>query len=129
MASKHKTKILVVDDDRSLLDILTFTFRREGYEVIPAETGENALRFWRIQHPDLIILDLNLPGIDGLSVCRQVRQKSFTPIIMLSVRSSEEDIINGLDSGADDYMTKPFSTVQLAARARGLLRRQAHATV
>jgi DNA-binding response OmpR family regulator len=116
-------KALVVDDDLVLSDVLAFTLRREGYEVITAYDGLAAIDRWRDESPDLILLDINLPKLDGLSVCRRIRALSNTPIIILSVRGEEEDVVKGLELGADDYVTKPFSPRQLVARAQAVLRR------
>ena len=116
-------KTMVVDDDKNLADIIAFTFKREGHEVILAEDGESALQRWRHDRPDLIILDVNIPIPDGFSVCHTIREEEDTPIIILTVRSDEEDIIHGLDLGADDYITKPFSPRQLMARVDAVLRR------
>ena len=116
-------KALVVDDDLVLSDVLSFTLRREGYEVVTAHDGLAAIDRWRDESPDLILLDLNLPKLDGLSVCRRIRALSDTPIIILSVRGEEDDVVQGLELGADDYITKPFSPRQLVARAQAVLRR------
>ena len=116
-------KALVVDDDLALADVVSFTLRKAGYEVIVAYDGLVALDRWRTDSPDLIILDLNLPKLDGLSVCRQIRAQDDTPIIILSVRGEEDDIVTGLKVGADDYIVKPFSPRQLVARAEAVLRR------
>lgn len=116
-------KALVVDDDLVLSDVLAFTLRREGYEVITAHDGTDALERWQEDSPDLILLDLNLPKLDGLSVCRRIRAVSDTPIIILSVRGEEDDVVIGLELGADDYITKPFSPRQLVARAQAVMRR------
>jgi DNA-binding response OmpR family regulator len=116
-------KALVVDDDLALADVVSFTLRKAGYEVIVAYDGLVALDRWRTDAPDLIILDLNLPKLDGLSVCRQIRAKDDTPIIILSVRGEEDDIVTGLKLGADDYIVKPFSPRQMVARAEAVLRR------
>jgi DNA-binding response OmpR family regulator len=116
-------KILVVDDDRLLSDLVSFAFQRQGYEVIQAHDGRTALLRWEAEKPDLIVLDVNLPGQDGYAVCRQVRARADTPIIMLTVRSEEDDIVHGLEIGADDYLPKPFSPRQLVARAEATLRR------
>lgn len=116
-------KILVVDDDRTLADILAFTLRREGYEVILAHDGKIALVRWEEDQPDLVILDVNLPGVDGFEVCRRMREQSDIPILLLTVRGEEDDIVRGLKLGADDYITKPFSPRQLIARAQAVLRR------
>jgi DNA-binding response OmpR family regulator len=116
-------KALVVDDDLALADVVSFTLRKAGYEVIVAYDGQVALDRWRTDSPDLIILDLNLPKLDGLSVCRQIRAEDDTPIIILSVRGEEDDIVTGLKLGADDYIVKPFSPRQMVARAEAVLRR------
>ncbi len=109
-------KALVVDDDRVLADLVAFSLRREGFEVILAHDGEAALRRWAEERPDLMILDLNMPKFDGFAVCRRVREQADTPIILLTVRGEEDDIVRGLELGADDYMVKPFSPRQLVAR-------------
>jgi DNA-binding response OmpR family regulator len=116
-------KILVIDDDRVLADLVAFALRREGFQVIQAHDGEAALRRWAEEQPDLIVLDVNLPRLDGFSVCQQIRQQSNTPVILLTVRGEEDDIIHGLQLGADDYVTKPFSPRQLVARVQAVLRR------
>jgi DNA-binding response OmpR family regulator len=116
-------KALVVDDDLVLSDVLAFTLRREGYEVVKAHDGAEAIERWQSESPDLILLDLNLPKLDGLSVCRRIRAASDTPIIILSVRGEEDDVVTGLELGADDYITKPFSPRQLVARAQAVMRR------
>jgi DNA-binding response OmpR family regulator len=115
-------KILIVDDDLALTDVLSFTMRRAGFEVIQANDGVTALERWDAELPDLVILDLNLPCLDGLEVCRKMRAKADTPIIILSVRDREEDVVAGLKSGADDYVIKPFSPRQLVARVESVLR-------
>jgi len=116
-------KALVVDDDLALADVVSFTLRKAGYDVIVAHDGLVALERWRKEAPDLIILDFNLPKVDGLNVCRQIRAESDTPIIILSVRGEEDDIVTGLKAGADDYIVKPFSPRQMVARAEAVLRR------
>ena len=116
-------KILVVEDDLSLSDVVAFTLRRAGYEVITAFDGLAALQLWKAHAPDLIVLDLNLPKLDGLAVCRQIRSQEQTPIIILSVRSGDEAVVKGLEWGADDYIIKPFSPNQLVARIRAVARR------
>ena len=122
-------KALVVDDDRVLADLIAFALRREGFNVSLAYSGEMALQLWRTVHPDIIILDLNLPQIDGFTVCRQIRAEEETPIIMLTVRSEEDDIVRGLELGADDYVAKPFSPRQLVARVQAVLRRSGKTAV
>ena len=116
-------KVLIVEDDLALSDVLSFTLRRAGFETTIAHDGVVALERWETDPPDLIILDLNLPKLDGLSVCRRIRAQNDTPIIILSVRSEDEDIVAGLDLGADDYVVKPFSPRQLVARIEAVLRR------
>ena len=116
-------KILVVDDDLDLADVISFTLRRAGFEILLAYDGRAALDRWQSESPDLIILDINLPKLDGTKVCQQIRQQSDTPIIMLTVRSNEDDIVRGLEIGADDYIVKPFSPRQLVARVEAVLRR------
>ena len=122
-------KALVVDDDRVLADVLAFTLRREGFQVVQAFDGEMALRCWAEEKPDLVVLDVNLPRLDGFTVCQRIRAQSDTPILLLTVRDEEDDIIHGLELGADDYITKPFSPRQLVARAQAVLRRAGKRTV
>lgn len=116
-------KVLVVDDDIDLLDLLSYALRREGYTVLTAADGQQALRRHEAELPDIILLDTNLPKLNGFEVCRRIRHASETPIIMLTARDEEEDVLRGLQLGADDYVTKPFSPKQLVARMRALLRR------
>lgn len=116
-------KILVVDDDRMTVELISTYLRHDGYAVLSASEGGAALEMARQHHPDLIILDLMLPAIDGLDIARLLRADSDIPIIMLSARSTEDDVLSGLDVGADDYMTKPFSPRELVARVRTVLRR------
>jgi DNA-binding response OmpR family regulator len=116
-------KVLIVDDDRVLADVLAFTMRRAGYEIIQAFDGETALQYWAEDRPDLIVLDVNLPKLDGFAVCQYIREQANTPILLLTVRDEEDDIVHGLELGADDYITKPFSPRQLVARAQAVLRR------
>ncbi|HRW45985.1 MAG: response regulator transcription factor [Caldilinea sp.] len=116
-------KVLVVEDEPSLIETLDYTLRRQGYDVITATDGRKALELARIQRPDLIILDIMLPGLDGFEVCRIVRQEMNVPILMLTARTEEVDKVVGLEMGADDYMTKPFSMRELTARVKALLRR------
>ncbi len=119
-------KALVVDDDLVLADVISFTLRRAGFEVLLAHDGVTALERFQSDAPAIIVLDLELPRKDGLTVCREIRAVSDTPIIMLTVRDSDEDIVKGLGLGADDYMTKPFSPAQLVARMQAVLRRAGH---
>ena len=116
-------KALIVDDDRTLADVVAFALHRAGFQVIQAHDGFLALQHWIEERPDLIILDINLPRIDGFTVCQRIRAEDNTPIILLTVRDSEEDMLHGLELGADLYLTKPFSLRQLVARAQALLRR------
>lgn len=117
------SKILVVEDDRNLLETIKYNVLKEGYEALVAVDGAEALDIARQQKPDLIILDIMLPKIDGFEVCRILRKEMTVPIIMLTARADETNKITGLDIGADDYMTKPFSIRELLARIRALLRR------
>lgn len=116
-------KILIVDDDRELRELIGFVLTRAGYPVVEAGDGLEALRQHAAESPDLVILDVNLPGIDGFEVCRRMRVDSATPVMMLTVRGEEADQVRGLDLGADDYLAKPFSPRTLLARVRALLRR------
>jgi len=117
------SKILVVEDDINLLETIKYNLVKEGYETLTAADGGEALEIARKGKPDLIILDIMLPVIDGFEVCRILRKETIIPIIMLTARIDETDRIMGLDTGADDYMTKPFSIRELLARIRALLRR------
>ena len=116
-------KALIVDDDLALVDVIDFTLRRAGFSTVFAHDGETALSRWESEAPDVIILDWNLPKLKGLEVCRRIRVQADTPIIILSVRSAEDDVVKGLELGADDYIVKPFSPRQLVARVEALLRR------
>jgi two-component system alkaline phosphatase synthesis response regulator PhoP len=120
MASK---KVLVVDDDVKTVELVRLYLDRDGYQVLTAYDGVEALRLARESYPDLIVLDLMLPDIDGLEVCRTLRHESDVPIIMLTARTTDQDKLTGLDIGADDYVTKPFSHKELTARVRAVLRR------
>lgn len=121
-------KALIIDDDFALSDVIAFTLRRSGFETVAAYDGNTGLERWQRETPDLVILDLNLPGRDGLSICRAIRRDGDTPIIILSVRDDEEDIVAGLRLGADDYMVKPFSGPHLDARVTSVLRRTGRAS-
>ena len=118
-----RKKVLVVDDDAKVVEVLKLYLNRDGCEVITAYTGADGLKLAREMHPDLIVLDLMLPELDGFQVCRALRNESDTPIIMLTARTTEQDRVAGLDMGADDYVPKPFSPRELAARVRAVLRR------
>jgi len=115
--------ILVVDDEARIVKLVRDYLERAGFHVLTARDGETALQVARLERPDLIVLDLMLPGLDGLDVCRRLRQESAVPIIMLTARVEEADRIVGLELGADDYVTKPFSPRELVARVRAALRR------
>lgn len=121
---QKQKSILIVEDDETLRETLAYNLQNEGYVVVTAEDGQIGLDTARNQPPDLIILDVMLPGLDGLSVCRILRRELDVPIIMLTARSSEVDKIIGLDSGADDYITKPFSLGEFLARVRAAMRRK-----
>jgi len=118
-----KRAVLVVDDDRKLVELVKLYLEKDGYRVLAAYDGQEALKLARNKRPDLIILDLMLPQVDGLDVCNILRQESKIPIIMLTAKTTEQDKIIGLDLGADDYVTKPFSPRELLARVRAVLRR------
>jgi DNA-binding response OmpR family regulator len=116
-------KVLVVDDDVKTVELVKLYLNRDGYRVITAYNGIDALQIARESHPDLIVLDLMLPGMSGLDICRTLRAESEVPIIMLTALTTDDDRLTGLDLGADDYVTKPFSPRELAARVRAVLRR------
>jgi phosphate regulon transcriptional regulator PhoB len=121
------TKILVIDDEKDIVDLVAFNLQKEGFTIVKAYDGEAALRLIKTQKPDLIILDLMLPEISGLDVCKAIRANQETaglPIIMLTAKADETDKIIGLEIGADDYITKPFSVKELIARVRAILRRR-----
>ncbi|WP_155287602.1 response regulator YycF [Lacticaseibacillus zhaodongensis] len=117
-------KVLVVDDEKPISDIVKFNLTKEGYTVVTAFDGEEALSQFKAEKPDLVLLDLMLPKIDGLEVARQIRKDNDTPIIMLTAKDSEIDKVLGLELGADDYVTKPFSNRELVARVKANLRRR-----
>ncbi len=125
-----RERILVVEDEASILELIAFNLTKEGFEVRGARSGEEALRALAEERPALILLDLMLPGTDGLEVCRRVRAESATaavPVIMVTAKGEESDIVRGLDAGADDYLTKPFSPRVLVARVKAVLRRRGRA--
>lgn len=122
-------KVLVVDDEKPISDIIKFNLTKEGYDVFTAFDGEEALAQFAKVGPDIILLDLMLPKMDGLEVCREIRKTSDVPIIMLTAKDSEIDKVLGLELGADDYVTKPFSNRELVARVKANLRRQASPAV
>ncbi|WP_226038504.1 response regulator YycF [Aquibacillus saliphilus] len=119
-------KILVVDDEKPIADILKFNLEKEGYQVICAYDGDEAVRLTDQENPDLLLLDIMLPNRDGNEVCREVRKNHNMPIIMLTAKDSEIDKVLGLELGADDYVTKPFSNREVIARVKANLRRQQH---
>lgn len=123
MLSNSATRILVVDDEIKILEVIKSYLENDGYKVYMATKGEEALALFEQVHPSLIILDLMLPDISGEEICRRLRKKSRVPIIMLTAKMEEQDMINGLYIGADDYVIKPFSPRQLVARVEALLRR------
>jgi DNA-binding response OmpR family regulator len=123
-SGSDQKSILIVEDDETLLQTLAYNLEKEGYVVIMAGDGATGLELARDRQPDLVILDVMLPELDGLSVCRILRREMDVPIIMLTARSSEVDKIIGLDSGADDYVTKPFSLGEFLARVRAAMRRK-----
>ncbi len=116
-------RVLIVDDDPAVLSALRRTFALEDYEVVLAEDGESALALMRSASPDIVVLDIMLPGLDGLTVCQRIRATSPVPILMLTARDTVPDRVAGLDSGADDYVVKPFAPDELMARVRALQRR------
>ena len=116
-------KILVVDDEKPISDIIKFNMVKEGYEVVTAFDGREALEMFEAEHPDILILDLMFPEMDGLEVARTIRKTSNVPIIVLSAKDSEFDKVIGLEIGADDYMTKPFNPLEFTVRVKALLRR------
>ena len=115
-------RILVVDDDPAISEMLSILLESEGYTPVTCDTGDGALALFRAHHPSPVLLDLMLPGIDGVEVCRQIRRLSDVPVIMLTARTDTEDVVAGLEAGADDYVTKPFQTTELLARVRARLR-------
>ena len=119
-----KEKIMIVDDEKDIVDFVQAYLAKEGYPTVEAYDGETALRLWKEHKPDLIVLDVLMPRLDGLAFCREVRKDSNVPIIILSAKSEEDDRITGLEIGADDYMVKPFSPRELVARIRAVLRRR-----
>ncbi|MFZ7112322.1 MAG: response regulator [Desulfatiglandales bacterium] len=127
-----KERILVVDDEEDILELVRFNLAREGYQILCALSGEKALETARNELPDLVVLDLMLPGIDGLEVAKALKQDSGTkeiPIVMLTAKGEEADVVTGLELGADDYVTKPFSPRILVARVKAVLRRKAKGAV
>lgn len=120
---QDKPRILLVEDEPGIADTVLYALRTEGFEALWADTGHAGLQLFEAQAPDLLILDIGLPDIDGFALCRQIRQHSAVPIIMLTARADEVDRVVGLELGADDYVVKPFSPRELTARVRANLRR------
>ena len=120
-------RVLVVDDEKNIVDIIKYNLKKEGYEVITAYDGEGAVKLNEENEPDLILLDIMMPKLDGYAACRKIREKYDTPIIMLTARAEEVDKVLGLELGADDYVTKPFGTRELMARVKANLRRRSSA--
>lgn len=121
-----RQKILVVEDQAEILELIHYNLTREGFHVVGAQTGDEGLRLACVESPDLVLLDLMLPGVDGLEVCRRLRADDLTrdvPIIMITAKDDETDVVLGLGVGADDYVTKPFAPKELTARIRAVLRR------
>jgi len=116
-------KVLIADDDAELRELIAFTLGQAGYLVIKASDGHAAVRLFEAEAPDLVVLDINMPGLSGFQVCEAIRARSRVPVMMLTVRGEEEDLVRALGLGADDYLTKPFSPRTLLARLRALLRR------
>lgn len=116
-------RLLLIDDDRAIRDSMSLALRRYGHDVVTAPTGEDGLRSWRARRPDLVLLDVMLPGMDGFEVCREMRSIDQTPVIMLTARDDSLDVVVGLEVGADDYVPKPVDPRVLAARIKAVLRR------
>ena len=121
-----KTRVLVIDDEENVCELITLYFEKAGYEVISSGSGTEGIEMIRTQKPELVILDLMLPDMDGLDVCKEIRKSSNVPLIMLTARVDEVDRVLGLEMGADDYVTKPFSPRELLARVKAVLRRAAY---
>jgi DNA-binding response OmpR family regulator len=120
---EQPVNVLLADDDADLVDLMTYALRREGYNVLAARDGQQALQRCETERPDIALLDVNMPKLNGFEVCRRLRHDSDIPIILLTARDEEEDIVRGFQLGADDYVTKPFSAKQLTARMKAVLRR------
>jgi two-component system, OmpR family, response regulator MtrA len=123
VVSNGRGRVLVVDDDPSLAEMLTIVLRGEGFEPVVCNTGDQAMAAFRRHQPDIVLLDLMLPGMDGVDVCKALRAESGVPIVMLTAKTDTIDIVLGLESGADDYVVKPFKPKELVARIRARLRR------
>lgn len=116
-------KILLADDDPNMVDVTAYALRRQGHSVITASDGQQALDRWQSENPELLLLEITMPKLDGFEICRRVRETSSVPIIMLTTRQNEEDVVRAFELGVDDYLTKPFSIKQLILRINALMRR------
>jgi DNA-binding response OmpR family regulator len=123
MADERTARILMVEDDAVIREATQLSLRRHGYDVVTADDGLEAVAAFEKYRPDAVLLDIMLPGLDGISVCRRIRQTSTVPVVMVSARGDAVDVVLGLEAGADDYVTKPFDTQVLVARLRAVLRR------
>lgn len=123
MPDRTKGRILFIEDDPLILETTTLALEREGYTVLPAVDGESGLSLLASEAPDLVLLDIMLPGMDGFDVCRTIRERSDVPVVMVTARSDTVDVVVGLEVGADDYVAKPFETRELLARIKACLRR------
>jgi DNA-binding response OmpR family regulator len=123
MADERTARILMVEDDAVIREATQLSLRRHGYDVVTADDGLEAVAAFEKYRPDAVLLDIMLPGLDGISVCRRIRQSSTVPVVMVSARGDAVDVVLGLEAGADDYVTKPFDTQVLVARLRAVLRR------
>lgn len=117
-------RVLLAEDDTDVLDVTTYALRKYGYDVVGVTDGALALDRWRVEHPDVVLLDVNLPGLSGMDVCHKIRQQSPTPIIMVTAMGNEDQVLHGFECGADDYMIKPFSYKELAMRMRAVAQRR-----
>jgi DNA-binding response OmpR family regulator len=126
MAADNKTKIFVVDDDQNICELIRLYLEKEGYEVMTSYRGDKAVEDFAAYAPNLVVLDIMLPGFDGWQVCREIRKRSSIPIIMLTAKGETFDKVLGLELGADDYMVKPFEAKELVARIKAVLRRYSH---
>ena len=117
------TTVLIIEDEKELSNVLKAYLERAGYDVLVANRGDQGLALWEANHPDMVLLDLNLPGMDGIDIARKIRQTDDTPLIMTTARVEELDRLLGLEMGADDYITKPFSPREVVARVKAVLRR------
>lgn len=117
-------RVLLAEDDADVLDVTTYALRKYGYDVVGVTDGAVALDRWQAEHPDLVLLDVNLPGVSGMDVCHKIRERSSTPIIMVTAMGDEDHVVEGFENGADDYVSKPFSYKELAMRMRAVAQRR-----